>query len=313
MASTTLRVVGRWSATDDVVVLTLADPAGHRLRDWAPGAHVDVVLAGGLVRQYSLCGDRFDPRTYRVAVRRERDGRGGSAHVHDRLAVGDLVGVGGPRNTLPLVPAEEYLFLAGGIGITPLLPMVAQAERLGADWHLAYAGRSRSGMPFLDELPTGAGRVSVHASDEGDRLDVAARVAGAGAAARIYCCGPASMVAEVERAGAGRGAGAVRTERFSAPAQDAPVRSAPFEVVLARSGRTVVVDTGTTVLQAIEAAGGRVLSSCGQGLCGTCETTVLDGVPDHRDSVLDADERAAGDCLLVCVSRSCSDRLVLDA
>ncbi|NIZ89717.1 oxidoreductase [Kineosporiaceae bacterium B12] len=307
-----MRVVARELTAGDVVVLVLADPAGDRLRDWAPGAHVDLVLPGGVVRQYSLCGDRYDPLTYRVAVRREPAGRGGSAHVHDHLAVGDLVGVGGPRNTFPLVPAQEYLFLAGGIGITPLLPMIEQAERLGADWHLAYGGRSRAAMPFLADLPGDPARVSVHARDEGRRLDVAALVAAAGPQARVYCCGPAGMVADAERAAAGRPPGSVRTERFSAAAQAAPVRSDPFEVVLARSGTSVVVDASTTVLQALEGAGARVLSSCGQGLCGTCETAVLEGVPDHRDSVLDDAERAAGDCLLVCVSRACSGRLVLD-
>ena len=147
-----LRVTGKQVVAGDVLTLELASPQGLRLRDWSPGAHIDLVLPNGMTRQYSLCGDRWDPFTYRVGVLRESSGRGGSAFVHDELDVGDLVGVGGPRNNFALVPSEEYLFVAGGIGITPLLPMVAQAELLGADWRLLYGGRTRASMAFLDEL-----------------------------------------------------------------------------------------------------------------------------------------------------------------
>ncbi|PPK98837.1 ferredoxin-NADP reductase [Kineococcus xinjiangensis] len=311
-ATATLLVAEKDRVADDVVALTLVEPGGGRLRDWAPGAHIDVVLPTGEMRQYSLCGDRFDPFAYRIAVRREEGGRGGSAWLHDSVRTGRLLPTGGPRNTFPLVPSEEYVFIAGGIGITPLLPMLAQAEVLGARWTLHYCGRSRASMPFLDELGRHGDRVRLHPRDEGPRLDVAALVAAAPAEARIYCCGPVAMVEAVERAGAPRPAGSVRAERFSAAQQPAPVRDAPFEVVLARSGTSLTVDPSATVLQALEGAGVRVLTSCGQGLCGTCETTVLEGRPDHRDSVLDAADRAAGDCMLVCVSRACSDRLVLD-
>ncbi|WP_432534388.1 PDR/VanB family oxidoreductase [Kineococcus arenarius] len=307
-----LLVTSRVVVADGVVAFTLADPHGGRLREWTPGAHIDVVVPGGLTRQYSLCGDRFDPRTYRFAVRCDRSGRGGSAHLHDSVQVGDLLEVGGPRNTFTLVPAEEYVFLAGGIGITPLLPMIAQAELLGARWTLEYCGRSRAAMAFLAELAPHGDRVRVHARDEAPRPDVEALVRQAPPAAKVYCCGPAEMVAAVERAAAGRPPGSVRTERFTAPQRPAPVRDGSFEVVLARSGRSVTVDPSTSVVQALERVGVRVLTSCGQGLCGTCETGVLEGRPDHRDSVLEPAERAADDCMLVCVSRSCSDELVLD-
>jgi ferredoxin-NADP reductase len=152
MMTVNLRVIGKTTVAEGVVTLSLAHPQGKRLPDWTPGSHVDLVLPGGLVRQYSLCGDRWDAYTYRVGVLREPASRGGSAYVHDRLAVGDMVAIGGPRNNFPLVPAQRYLFVAGGIGITPLLPMVRAAELLGADWQLLYGGRASTSMAFLDEL-----------------------------------------------------------------------------------------------------------------------------------------------------------------
>src|SRR4051812_6999186 len=156
-----LRVVAKELVAGDVLTLSLASPQGLRLRDWAPGAHIDLVLPNGLTRQYSLCGDRWDAHSYRVGVLLEKEGRGGSSHVHEQLERGHLVGVGGPRNNFPLVPGQRYLFVAGGIGITPLLPMVHQAELLGVDWRLLYLGRSRRAMAFLGELAPFGDRVVV--------------------------------------------------------------------------------------------------------------------------------------------------------
>ena len=307
-----LRVTAKTRVADDVLVLELASPSGSRLRDWAPGAHVDLALPNGMTRQYSLCGDRFDPSTYRVGVLREASGRGGSAFVHDRLAVGDLVGVGGPRNNFPLVPSDTYLFVAGGIGITPLLPMVRQAELLGADWRLLYGGRRRAHMAFLDELAGYGDRVQVVPQDEYGLLDLPAFLGAPRPGVRVYSCGPAPLLAAMEAVCADWPPYTLRTERFLADELGAPVRQIPFEVELARTGRTVVVPPGTTVLEAVAEAGVEVLSSCRQGTCGTCETTVLAGEPDHRDSLLDDAEREANDCMFVCVSRARSDRLVLD-
>jgi ferredoxin-NADP reductase len=306
-----LRVAAKDRAADGVVTLTLARPGGGRLPDWAPGAHVDLVLPNGLTRQYSLCGDRWDARTYRVGVLREPDGRGGSAFVHDELRVGDPVGIGGPRNNFWLVPSGKYLFIAGGIGITPLLPMVRQAELLGADWRLLYGGRSRTSMAFLDELEPYGDRVTVVPQDEQGLLDLASWLPGEDPATKVYCCGPAPLLEAVEDRCAGWRPGLLRTERFVARESGA-VRDEPFELELRRTGVTVPVPPGRSVLDAAGAAGASVLSSCRQGLCGTCETAVLGGVPDHRDSILDDDEREAGDCMFVCVSRSRSERLVLD-
>jgi ferredoxin-NADP reductase len=307
-----LEVVAKTVVADDVATLTLAHPQGARLRDWAPGAHVDLVLGNGSTRQYSLCGDRWDPLTYTVGVLREPAGRGGSAYVHDVLQPGDRVGVGGPRNNFPLVPAERYLFVAGGIGITPLLPMVHQADLLGADWQLLYGGRRRDSMAFLDQLARYGDRVHVAPQDECGLLDLPAFLGEPRAGTRVYCCGPAPLLAAIDAACAGWPPHSVRTERFVADELAAAARSSSFEVELARTGRSVEVPPGVSVLEAVSGVGVEVLSSCRQGTCGTCETTVLSGRPDHRDSLLDDDERAAGDCMYVCVSRSLDDRLVLD-
>jgi len=294
------------------MTLELAAPSGGRLRDWTPGSHIDLALPNGVTRQYSLCGDRWDPFTYRVGVLREPSGRGGSAFVHDELVVGDVVGVGGPRNNFPLVPSEQYVFVAGGIGITPLLPMIAQADVLGAEWRLLYGGRRRASMAFLDELAAHGDRVQAVPQDEHGLLDLAAFLGEPRSGVRIYSCGPAPLLAAMEAACAGWPPHTLRTERFVADERGAPVRTAPFEVELARTGATVTVTPDMTVLEALGRVGVEVLSSCRRGVCGTCETTVLDGRPDHRDALLDDDERDAADCMYVCVSRSCTDRLVLD-
>ena len=210
----TLRVTAKRLVAEDVLTLELASPSGLRLRDWEPGAHIDLALPNGMTRQYSLCGDRWDPFTYRVGVLREQASRGGSVYVHDELEVGDLVGVGGPRNNFALVPAERYLFVAGGIGITPLLPMVQQADMLGADWRLLYGGRRRASMAFLDELAPYGERVQVVPQDEFGLLDLPAFLGEPRAGVRIYSCGPAPLLAAMERACADWPPHVLRTERF---------------------------------------------------------------------------------------------------
>ena len=309
---TMVRVAEKRRVADGVVTLTLTAPDGRRLPDWTPGAHVDLTLENGLTRQYSLCGDRWDAHSYRVGVLLEPKSRGGSRHVHELLEPGHVVGLGGPRNNFPLVPAESYLFVAGGIGITPILPMIAQAELLGAEWQLLYGGRQRGSMAFLAELSAYGDRVLVRPQDELGLLDLPGFLGAPRPGTKVYSCGPAPLLAAMEAACAGWPARSLHTERFVAAERGAPVRTTPFDVELRRSGRTLTVAPGVSVLEALGAAGIEVLSSCRQGTCGTCETTVLAGQPDHRDSLLDDDEQAAGDCMYPCVSRSLSDRLVLD-
>ncbi|MFJ9562834.1 PDR/VanB family oxidoreductase [Streptomyces fuscichromogenes] len=308
-----LEVSAKEEVADGVVALTLAHPASARLPDWTPGAHIDLFLPVGVTRQYSLCGDRWDPYTYRVAVLRERDGRGGSTYVHDTLSPGDRVDAGGPRNHFPLAPSEKYLFIGGGIGITPLLPMVHAAEVLGTDWQLLYGGRTRASMAFAEELAgTHGKRVHVVPQDERGLLDLPAWLGTPIPDTKIYCCGPAPLLAAVEAACAAWPPNTLRTERFTAGEQAAPVRETSFEVELRRSGRSVTVTPDDTVLEAVRRAGAEVVTSCEQGTCGTCLTPVLEGTPDHRDAILTGHERAVGDCMFLCVSRSCGDRLVLD-
>jgi ferredoxin-NADP reductase len=308
----TLRVSAKTLVAEDVVTLELASPSGLRLRDWAPGAYIDLLLPNGMTRQYSLCGDRWDPFSYRVGVLREQAGSGGSAYVHDELEVGDPVGVGGPRNNFALVPSEQYLFVAGGIGITPLLPMVRQADMLGADWRLLYGGRRRASMAFLDELAGYGDRVQVVPQDEFGLLDPPGFLDAPRPGVKIYACGPAPLLAAMEAACVGWPPHTLRTERFVSDEPAAAVRRALFDVELARTGVTVTVPPEMTVLEAVGKVGVEVLSSCRQGICGTCETTVLAGKPDHRDAVLEDHERQAGDCMFICVSRARTHRLVLD-
>lgn len=306
-----MRVEAKTVAADDVVTLELVAQDAGRLKDWTPGSHIDLVLPNGAVRQYSLCGDRWDTTRYRVAVLRETSGRGGSAFVHDELEVGDLVGVGGPRNNFALVPAEDYLFIAGGIGITPLLPMIRQAEFLGIPWSLLYGGRHRGSMAFLDELASYGDCVQVRPQDEFGLLDLSAFVGKPREEARVYVCGPEPLLAAAESACRQWPRYSLRTERFVARAA-APTRTTSFVVELARSGQTVDVPPGTSIVDAIARAGADVLTSCGQGTCGTCGTPVILGRPEHLDSILEDHEREASDFMFPCVSRSLDDRLVLD-
>jgi ferredoxin-NADP reductase len=310
----TFRVVvdDREVLADGVVALTLCAPAGGPLPPWEPGAHIDLHLPGGLVRQYSLCGDPRQARRWRVAVLREPDGRGGSACVHDKVGVGDELLVAGPRNRFRLVDAGEYLFLAGGIGITPLLPMIAEVARRGAPWRLVYGGRRRASMAFLDELEPLGEAVDVRPQDECGLLELDALLGAPSGGTAVYCCGPESLLRAVEQRCASWPDGALHVERFGPITPDPGADDGEFEVELAQSGRRVQVPAGVSILAALEAAGISVLSSCQEGTCGTCETGVLDGEPDHRDSVLTKAEQQTGDVMMICVSRSRTPRLVLD-
>ncbi|MGH4027812.1 PDR/VanB family oxidoreductase [Actinomycetota bacterium Odt1-20B] len=318
----TLTVARHETVAEGVVQLRLEGPD---LPPWEPGAHLDLVLPSGLVRQYSLCGDPEDRSSYTLATRLigpDEGGRGGSREVHEELRAGAEVEVRGPRNRFPLADAPAYVFVAGGIGITPILSMVRAVEAAGKDWRLLYCGRTRASMPFLEDVhklggtPGGAaeGRVTVVAEDESGRPDLDAYLAtgtgpagAAGAAgAAVYVCGPEGLMDAV--AGALPEGCALHLERF-APHTSSDGNTA-FEVELRRSKRTVAVAADTTVLAAVREELPNTAYSCEQGFCGTCQQRVLEGEIDHRDELLTDAER--GDAMLICVSRARGERIVLD-
>jgi cytochrome P450/ferredoxin-NADP reductase len=306
------RVAAKQEAADGVVTLVLREANDHPLPAWEPGAHVDLILDQAPTRQYSLCGDPADHHEYRVGILRDPDGRGSSRYVHDRLEAGDVVRVRGPRNNFPLAPSPRYLFIAGGIGITPMLPMIRAAETAGASWRLVYGGRQRASMAFLGELAQYGDRVTVLPQDETGLLPLDALLGTPQPETLVYCCGPEPLLAAVERGCTAWPPRSLHLERFAPKPQAEPARSEAFEIVLQRSELTLTVPPDRSILSMVEEAGVGVLSSCAEGTCGTCETSVLAGEPDHLDSVLNDEERQAGDCMMICVSRSCTSRLVLD-
>jgi ferredoxin-NADP reductase len=309
-----------WEA-DGVMSLCLVDPDGRELAPWEPGAHLDLLLTSGLVRQYSLCGDPANRYSYTIAVLREPYGRGGSKEVHDTALVGKLVTVRGPRNHFELVPAKRYLFLAGGIGITPIRAMVEDVARRGDDWRLVYGGRSRGSMAFLSDLARfGEERVQVVPQDEKGMLDLDAALSEAEPDTVVYCCGPEGLIRAVEARCAMVPSRDLHVERFgatgavkrtSAPvAEEAGEQS--FEVELRRTRATMTVPPDRTILEVVREAVPEAMSSCEEGFCGTCETTVLEGVPEHHDTILSPAEREKGKTMMICVGRSKTPRLVLD-
>ncbi|UOQ57456.1 PDR/VanB family oxidoreductase [Leucobacter allii] len=302
------------SPADGVRRVRLAPADGSALPAWSPGAHVELQLPNGLVRQYSLCGDPRDTRGWELAVLREEESRGGSAFLHEELGIGDELLVTAVRDHFGFaVDAPAVVLIAGGIGITPLLPMIVALEDRGVPWTLHYAGRRRERMVALPSLLLRhADRVRVYVSEEGARLDLASVVAEAGERAVFYACGPERLLADVESVVGAAAADRLRLERFR-PREAAPgTVDEAFTVELAETGVEVEVPPGRSILEAVRSAGADVASSCEEGTCGSCETVVLDGRPDHRDSVLSELERELGETMMICVSRACGTRLVLE-
>ncbi|MFE5028011.1 PDR/VanB family oxidoreductase [Streptomyces sp. NPDC056656] len=296
-----------WEA-DGVLSVELTHPDGKPLPAWEPGAHLDVHV-GGQVRQYSLCSDPRTPASYRIGVLNEPSSRGGSRHVHTKLRPGGRITVSAPRNHFALQDAPGYVFVAGGIGVTPILAMAREAARRGAEWRMVYGGRSRASMAFVDELTALGGDLTVVPQDEQGHIDLASTLAGLPDGTLVYCCGPEPLLAAVE---ALCPADRLRVERFAAPVVERSADDEGFEVECRASGLTLTVGADTSILEAAEAAGLDVASSCRDGICGSCETRVLDGTPDHRDFLLSDAERAAGASMMICVSRCASGRLALD-
>jgi len=296
----------------DVIALTLV---GDHLPRWHPGAHIDIHLPSGLVRQYSLCGDPETPDCYRIAVRRIPDGGGGSIEVHDALRVGANVTTQGPRNAFPLTvpgygsPARRFRFIAGGIGITPILPMLGLAHRLGVDWSMVYAGRSADSLPFIDEVTRFGDRVAIR-TDDISGLPTAEELLGdCPDGTAVYACGPAPMLTAIRSWLVDRDNVEFHFERFAAPPV---VDGTEFTVAVASTGETVQVGAEETLLSALGRAGVHASYSCQQGFCGTCRTRVLDGTVDHRDTLLTDPERDNG-LMLICISRAAGgSHLTLD-
>jgi ferredoxin-NADP reductase len=303
-----------------VISIRLEHPDGRELAPWAPGAHLDLQLPSGLIRQYSLCGDPADRTGYTFAVLLEEDGRGGSAELHSLPLVGRTLTVRAVRNHFQLGDSPGYLLIAGGIGVTPMVPMVRQLAGGSAPWNLAYLGRTRGGMAFTRELRALGGRsVWIFPRDEADRLDVRAAIDATSPETAVYCCGPDGLLNAV--AGACASAvppRALHTERFAAgstPARDQPAESrdrTTFTVTLGRSGAELVVPPERSILDVVRDVVPDVPYSCEEGYCGSCETRVLGGAPDHADDILSPEERAANDTMMICVSRSLAPNLILD-
>jgi len=307
-----LVVAARRQPAEGVVELELCDPSGAELPAWEPGAHIDVLLPDGSARQYSLCGDPAERGAWRLGVLLEREGKGGSRHIHEDLHEGATVATRGPRNNFGLLPAARYVFIAGGIGVTPIVPMVAAAARAGADWTLLYGGRSPGTMAFREELAGHGERVAIRPEDEHGLLDLAAALGTRRGDTLIYCCGPAPLLEAVERAAADWPEGALHLERFTPKEMEAPENEDSFEVELRASGLTVTVPPDKSILECVDEAGIYTVSSCQEGTCGSCETVVLEGTPEHRDSLMTPAEQEASETMMICVSRSRCPRLVLD-
>ncbi|WP_043664679.1 PDR/VanB family oxidoreductase [Streptomyces xylophagus] len=307
----------RWVA-HEVLELRLTRPTGGALPAWEPGAHVELTLPSGLRRAYSLCGDVADTEAWTVAVHRVPEGRGGSREIHETALVGRELEVRGPVNRFPLVPAEGYLLLAGGIGVTPLLPMARELTTRGLPWRLVLGARDRSRLVYAEELTAlGGDRVLLVPQDEVGLPDLAAELAAAPSTHAVYACGPQAMLDAVtalcRTAGSAR---ALHLERFSAGDDTDPIRldapSGEFEVVLTRSGLRLTVPADRSVLDVVREKLPDVPFSCEEGYCGSCETPVTAGLPDHRDTVIDPSERPGATTMMICVSRCDSPVLELD-
>jgi ferredoxin-NADP reductase len=285
---------------------------GKPLPSYEPGAHIDLHLPNGIVRQYSLTEAKSNPVSYTVGVKRDPASRGGSRYVHDDLAVGKTLKISAPRNNFALVEnADHVVLFAGGIGITPIWCMVQRLEELGRSWTLHYASRSRADMAFLSALEAMAG-AQFHFDDEsgGKFLDVGALVAAAPKTAHLYCCGPTPMLKAFETATANWPREQVHIEYFT-PKQEA-AKTGGFVVELARSGKEFVIPEGKSILQVLLDAGVDVDYSCELGICGACEQRVISGTPEHRDAILTEEEQASNTKVMICCAGCKSERLVLD-
>jgi vanillate O-demethylase ferredoxin subunit len=307
-----LRVASATWEAPNIVSYELRPLEGGELPPFTAGSHIDLTLPNGLVRSYSLVNPQSERHRYVIAVQKDRASRGGSKWVHENFRPGDVLAISGPRNNFALEEtAEKSIFIAGGIGITPILSMIEQLSAIGRDWELIYCSRKRSGTAFLESLrKKPCVRFNFDEEPGGKMLDVAAVVKAAPAGAHLYCCGPLPMLEAFELATKDLPRERVHVEYFTAKAP--PAIEGGFKVVMAKSGREITVAPGKTILDALRDHGVDTPYSCREGICGTCETKVLEGVPDHRDLVLTEEGRASNKTMMICCSGSKSEKLVLD-
>lgn len=306
-------VTARRDVSEGVCVFDFQAQDGSELPRWEPGAHIDVILPSGRIRQYSLTGDLLDRTTFRVAVLREEAGRGGSMELCDAVTVGQALAIDGPRNHFALEEAKRYLFIAGGIGVTPIASMIRSlGTKPDVQWQLLYGGRSRTSMAFADELLTLGGQVSIQPFDEHGHLDLGA-LDSPDPDLLVYCCGPGPLLDAVQQRMTEAGwKDQLRLERFAPGEAMDHDPDTGFDIVLERAGVRLHVPADRTVLAVIQEELPEHPFSCADGTCGTCETRVIAGVPDHRDWVMTDEEQAANDRMMVCVSRSKTPTLTLD-
>lgn len=307
-----VRVVSVAHPADDVMTFDLQEADGRSLSSFAPGAHIDVQIPGGPVRQYSLCGKAVASGPYTIAVKKESGSRGGSSGMHERIEVGAVLSIGGPRNHFPLAPGRHpSLFIAGGIGITPITAMISALHEDQQDWMLHYCARSEKHAAFYAELTKlSPERVKTYFSEK-PILDVAALINQQAPDTHIYCCGPKALMNAVAEATSTWPREQVHFEWFIAPDIETAPNTA-FEIELARSKMVLTVPPDQTILQVLRDNGFDIQSACEEGICGTCETAVLAGEVEHRDALLSAEERAENKTMMVCVSRAKGSRIVLD-
>lgn len=312
-----VKVLRKTQEAQDIASFELARPDGSALPAFSAGSHIDVQVPGGPVRQYSLCNDAAENHRYRIAVLRDANSRGGSAAMHDVVREGDTLTISEPRNHFPLVHAQRTLLFAGGIGVTPLLAMAQRLAAIDADFTLHYCTRSPARTAFRGEIAASswAQRVQFH-FDDGDaaqKLDLERALGTPQAGTHVYVCGPAGYIDFVVKTAQRLGwpEDQVQLEYFGAAPQDTS-GDGGFQVKIASSGAVYDVAADQTVVQALQAHGIEILTSCEQGVCGTCITRVLQGECDHRDLYFTDEEKAANDQFTPCCSRAKTPLLVLD-
>ena len=309
-----LRVTRADKIADGIHLFELRAASGEDLPQFSAGAHIAIRTPNGLLRKYSLCNDPRERDRYQVAIKREDNGRGGSANLIDKVEVGSELMIAPPVNDFGLPQrAQDFLFIAGGIGITPIMAMIREVTAQGKRFRLYYCARSPETTAFVDELsaPEFAGLVTIH-HDQGDparSLDLKPVLAERRNREHLYCCGPRPLMEAVRRMTDHWSSTAVHFEAFS-EAETHKADDKPFRVRLARAGKVVDVPASKTILEVLRENGLEVPSSCETGTCGTCRTKLLAGEADHRDLVLAEHERA--DTIMICVSRAKSDEITLD-